>query len=441
MISRSIATRLAAMFALAALLVFALVGGALLRVLHQELDRHQLRELETKLSFATTMIGRCVTLEKWGNVRAKLDAVTPGDGSTQFYISSDDARFTYASPAAEGLAPIDHRTMRTMSQMIAGHEERPPVRLTVAIDSSRFEDTLRSFGIALLVLCGIGVAMVALLGHRIAKVGLGPLAELSMEAQALSPKNLAQRLKLAPLPRELSDLVASFNGALDKLEQAYTQLEAFNADVAHELRTPLANLVGQTQVALSKERTAPQLEEVLQSNLEELERVRTIVNDMLFLARADRGETVVDRKRTSIREEIQKTVEFLELIIDETGVSVRIAGDADASIEVSLFRRAISNLLQNAVEHSSPGAEILVEVSKQPTELRVMVANPGEVIPEQQLPRIFDRFYRLDASRRSSGANHGLGLSIVKAIATMHGGTVLAESAGGRTAVGFTIPC
>jgi two-component system heavy metal sensor histidine kinase CusS len=281
--------------------------------------------------------------------------------------------------------------------------------------------------------------LVAFLGYRIARVGLRPLEALSASAAALSPKNLGERLQLSPLPRELSDLAASFNGALDRLERAYLQLEAFNADVAHELRTPLTNLVGQTQVALSKERSNAELEDVLHSNLEELERMRAIVNDMLFLARADQGETAVNRQRASLREEIEKTVDFLELIIDEAGVSVRVAGDAKASIEVSLFRRAATNLLQNAVQHSPPGAEIVVEVAKEGEGARVVVANPGEAIPEQHLPRLFDRFYRVDASRKSSDTNHGLGLSIVKAIALMHGGGVFAESNGGRTSVGFTV--
>ncbi len=429
--TRSIAARLAGMFALAALAVFALVGIALSHVLHRELDRHQAGELETKVAFAKTMIGRCVTREKWDGVRAKLDAVSPADKTTQFWVSSDDARFTYGEPPGA--------SMRSLSTLIPGQDERPPVKLTVAIDPQRFEDTLRSFELSLLALFALGVVLVAVLGHRIARVGLRPIEALSREAQSLSPKNLSQRLRLVPLPGELSDLASSFNGALDRLERAYMQLEAFNADVAHELRTPLTNLVGQTQVALSKERPSGELEEVLQSNLEELERMRTIINDMLFLARADQGETAVNRQRTSLREEIEKTVDFLELILEEAGVSVRVAGDALAAIEVSLFRRAATNLLQNAVQHSAPGAEILVEVASDGEGARVAVANLGDAIPEQHLPRLFDRFYRVEASRPSNGQNHGLGLSIVKAIALMHGGGVFAESAGGRTSVGFTV--
>ncbi len=429
--TRSIAKRLAAMFALAALLVFTLVGLALSFVLDRELERQQRDELATTMAFTAQLVGRCPSLEKWPNLTDKLEALTPADGSTQFAITSDDPRFTYGSTMAA--------SMRTTSMTIASKGERPAVHVTVGVDSAQFQDTLSSFQLALVVLSALGVALVALLGHRIARLGLGPLDRLSQEARALSPKNLTQRLKLEPLPSELSDLAASFNGALDRLEGAYVQLEGFNADVAHELRTPIANMVGQTQVVLSKERSAAELEEVLQSNLEELERVRMIVNDMLFLARADQGETANHRQRASLRQEIEKTLEFLEPIIDEAQVSVRIAGDADAAIEVSLFHRAITNLIQNAVQHTSPGEEIVVEVSGQTPLLKVVVANPGAPIPEQVLPRLFDRFFRVEASRASDRANHGLGLSIVKAIALMHGGGVFASSGSGRTQVGFTV--
>jgi len=237
----------------------------------------------------------------------------------------------------------------------------------------------------------------------------------------------------------LSNLGASFNGALDRLESAYQQLEVFNADVTHELRTPLANLIGQTQVALSRERSAEQLVEVLQSNLEELERLRAIVNDMLFLTRADQGERASRLASVSIAEEVNKTVEFLDFIMDEADVTVRVQGDASAQIEISLFRRAVTNLLHNAIQHSKAKAEIVVDVTDDQSEVRIAVSNPGEEIPKEHLPRLFDRFYRVDSARSNSTESHGLGLSIVKAIAQMHNGSVFASSRNGVTVVGFSV--
>jgi two-component system heavy metal sensor histidine kinase CusS len=317
--------------------------------------------------------------------------------------------------------------------------ERPEVRIVVGIDSTRFHQTQRAFLVALLVLSGLGVVIVAGLGYWIAKMGLGPLSRLSEEARQISPRNLSQRLVPASCPDELTNLVAGFNGALDRLEAAYKQLEAFNADVAHELRTPLTNMIGQTQVALSKERSAEQHRDVLQSNLEELDRLRTIVNDMLFLARADQGVTASDPVPSSLAAEVDKAADFLEFVLDDAGVTLRVEGDARAAIDPSLFGRAITNLLQNAVQHSEPGAGLVVRISQEGPAARVAVANPGAPIEPEHLERLFDRFYRVEACRGNSGENHGLGLSIVKAVASMHNGTVFAFSEAGVNTVGFTV--
>lgn len=288
----------------------------------------------------------------------------------------------------------------------------------------------------------IAVSLVVVLGYCIARLGLRPLKKMSFEAQSLNAKTLSQRLYGQLLPEELDDLAVAFNGALGRLEAAYKQLEAFNADVAHELRTPLTNLIGETQVALSRPRTVAELQEVLQSNLEGLERLRSIVNDMLFLARADQGEAATGRVQSSVAAEVGKTIEFLELILDETHETIRVDGDttAQAMIETSLFRRAMANLLQNAIEHSRSGAQIRVIIERQPARVRIGVANPGDPIGPAHLPRLFDRFYRVDGARyNGQRQGHGLGLAIVKAVATMHGGEVFAFCEGGITTIGFSV--
>jgi len=244
---------------------------------------------------------------------------------------------------------------------------------------------------------------------------------------------------VANLPAELSDLAQSFNGALDRLEATYKQLESFNADVTHELRTPLTNLIGQTQVALSRQRSAAQLVEVLHSNLEDLERLRGIVNDMLFLARADQGERPQHLLPTSLAAEVEKSAEFLDFLMEEAGVRLRVLGDAKAPIERSLFRRAVTNLLHNAIRHSAAGSEIVVDVSGDAGQAHVLVSNRGPEIPSEHLGRLFDRFYRVDMARTNSDESHGLGLAIVKAVAAMHAGDVFASSGGGVTTVGFSV--
>ncbi len=448
----SIARRLSLMFAAVAVLIFTLVGVALDRVLRTELERQQLNELITKFHLGEQLIEHCENASKWDFVQARLAGLTPGDESTQFWALSADPRFRFGDveefaalhpDVPDGFSQLEsdaHREpLRSFARTIAAAGERPDVRFIVAIDVSPYLRTQRTFAVALALISALGVALAAMLGHWVARLGLAPLDRLSREAQSLSPQNLAQRLELVPLPRELSELAASFNGALDRLERAYVHLQAFSADVAHELRTPLTNLIGQTEVALAKRRTPQELEDVLQSNLEELDRLRAIINDMLFLARADQGAQAETRAQVSLAEEVGKAVEFMDVVLDEAGMQVHVEGDVRASIETSLFRRAITNLLQNAVQYSQRGAEIRVRIAPQGDGVRIAVANPGAPIAPEYVGRIFERFFRVDPSRGSGGANHGLGLAIVKAVATMHGGTVFAESRDGINTIGFTV--
>jgi two-component system heavy metal sensor histidine kinase CusS len=453
----SITARLVVMFALAALVTFSLIGAALYNVLERELIRHQDDELNTHLQNTRYSIERIGDPERWLRVQAKLDTLTPADQRVRFWVLGDDPRFQYGKgldeleridQSADGRGTIslpEHgRRYRTLAMRLEPLGERPAVRLIVGVDVAPFEQTLHAFLIALVLLSLSAVALVMLLGYWIARVGLRPLQQLSGEAQALRPNALSQRLQGMRLPVELSDLANAFNGALDRLEAAYQQLEAFNADVAHELRTPLANLIGGTQVALARPRGAAELRDALQSNLEEIERLRSIVNDMLFLARADQGEAAVGLDEVVVAQEVEKTIEFFEFVLDESGTTVGIEGEAQAraTINVALFRRALSNLLQNAIEHSVPGSRLAVGIARQADAVWISVSNPGATIAAAHLPRLFDRFYRVDASRHDDGTHrgHGLGLAIVKAVANMHGGAVSAISADGMTTVAFSVP-
>jgi two-component system heavy metal sensor histidine kinase CusS len=448
----SIAARLAAMFALAALLVFSLLGWAIDGELRAALMRQQQTQLDTRFQDISYVVQSRRDAQQWDRLHAKLDALTPPDHSTRYWILSDDPQIRYGAALAEitgfsdgANSPGELRIggqpepLLIRSAYFAATPYHAALRVIVAMDPASTLRTLHAFRSVLAAGAAGGVLLMALIGYLIVRWGLLPLERLSREARTLSPSALSQRLAVAPLPDELSDLAQSFNGALDRLEAAWQQLESFNADVTHELRTPLTNLIGQTQVALARERSAEHLEEVLQSNLEELERLRTIVNDMLFLARADQGERPHQLRPCSLATEVKKTVEFLDLLLEDARVRVRVEGDAQAPIDRSLFGRAVTNLLHNAIRHTAPEAEIVVEVAAAQGQARVTVSNPGMAIAPEHLSRLFDRFYRVDPSRSHSDENHGLGLAIVKAVAAMHAGSVSAASRGGITAVGFSV--
>lgn len=448
----SIAVRLALLFAVVTIVAFCLFALVLNAVMKSELERHQFEQIQSRTEDMRYMLMHSRPPGIAKRAKEKIEALSPSDGRARYWMWSEDPEFRYgnglqkvldltAPPAGMVNLELEDRHLRVVRHELPATEARPAVTLVVGVDTQPFTKTAHSFRVALLLITGIGVVLVSALGYWVAKVGLAPVLRLSQDAREVGPSNRAQRLQLPSLPLELAELGASFNAALDRLEDAYHRLATFNDDVAHELRTPLGNLIGQTQVALTRERDASQLQGILQSNLEELERLRVIVSDMLFLARADQGERANRLAPVSIAQEVQKTAEFLEMLFDEANLSVKIVGDQMACIETSLFRRALTNLLQNAIQYANAGTTITANISADSCHARVAISNYGEVLLPGHIDRIFDRFYRADSSRTNfpEHAGHGLGLAIVKAIATMHDGTVFAASEGDLTTVGFTV--
>ncbi|MDR0458242.1 MAG: heavy metal sensor histidine kinase, partial [Burkholderiaceae bacterium] len=431
------------------------LGAALHHVLRHELVRHQHEEVQGRMEDVRYMLehGRSPQLAQF--VRQKIDAISAADSHAHFWMWSADPAYRYGQGAEQiarlfqqpgengqmldlAVGPLG-RAMAVLGVALPANAVRPALVLMVGSSAFSFTRTLHIFELSLLLFIVAGAALIAALGYWIARVGLQPLMRMSLDAQSIGPDNRQQRLALPPLPRELLHLGQSFNAALDRLAGAYRQLETLNADVAHELRTPLTNLIGQTQVTLARERQAPALREVLQSNLEELERLRAIVADMLFLARAEQGERAYQRAPASIAAEVGKTIEFFDMLLEEARMRVTVQGDADAPIQTALFRRALTNLLQNAIQHSPGGTDIQVRITREARNASVAFSNPGEPIAPEQLAHLFDRFYRIDAARRNSGESHGLGLAIVKAVATMHNGGVFARSQDGIVTVGFSV--
>ncbi|EON20235.1 histidine kinase [Cupriavidus necator] len=447
---RSIAARLAAMFGLAAALVFTVTGMVLYRVQCVELEKRQLGEIRARFDLAGTKAAGLGTEKQWEHFAAMLRTLTPADHSVRYFVESTDPRFDYGepfpreadtSPRAPDVWAVefgDHRFLM-LKRRIPALNDRPEVALAVAVDQAAFFETSRTLGIALVVSSVLGVIAVSLLGWRIAKSGLAPIERLSQHAGALDPKQL-EHLPDADLPAELGGLVHAFNGALDKLEHAYQQLSAFNADVAHELRTPLGNVIGQTQVALSRPRSTEQLEEILQSNLEDLERLSRIVIDMLFVAQSDRGALARDLVEVSVAQEVRRSADFLDMLFEEAGATLHVTGDARVRVNVSLLQRALTNLMSNALQHGRPGRPVTVTIAQSADTLTIAVRNESDRLHTIRPERLFDRFYRADAARSDSRQNHGLGLAIVKAIATMHGGSVFAQVQADAIRIGMTLP-
>ncbi len=452
MTTRSIAARLALMFGLAATVVLAVLAVSLFLFQSYELQRNQREQLSARLMLVERLAQRANDAEHWSYFREKLADFTPEDGSLYFLADSADARFRVGNgfldrasfdAHGEGFGsaslPNGQRYI-TLTHALPAMGERPAVQLMVAAGRRDVEAAEWLQAVGIVVLCVVAIGAVSGLGWWIARRGLAPVDRLSEHARRLDVRDVTLRLPANDLPTELDGLVVSLNEALTRLQRAYEQLNAFNADVAHELRTPLGNLIGETQVTLSRARTTEEMEATLQSNLEELERLRNIVNSMLFLARADRGETARDLVEVSLNEATTHAAEFMEMLMEDAGLELRIRGDARACVEQSLYARAITNLLDNALRHGAAGSAVDVDIAEGPDAVTVTVRNQAAPIPPEKLAHLFDRFYRADPSRTGSDQSHGLGLAIVKAVAQLHGGSVFAQSRGGEVAIGLRLP-
>jgi two-component system heavy metal sensor histidine kinase CusS len=293
--------------------------------------------------------------------------------------------------------------------------------LVAAVDHDMPEAFMRRFYIDLALGFIAATGLIGGLGWLIAWRAVGPLRSIAGHAQRIDPVQLQLRLPLAGLPREVAPLVHAFNQALDRVQDGYRSLENFNADIAHELRTPLQNMIGQAQVALSRPRSAEAYQEVLTSLLEEAEQLRRMASDMLFITSA--GGARLQREPIDAVQEVAAVLAFFEASAEERGLVLSHAGAVRVEAHRGLLRRALSNLVDNAVKYAAPGSTVTVRTYATESHGCVAVSNEGARILTAQLTHLFDRFSRGESHRPAAGGA-GLGLAIVRTIMQLHGGHV-----------------
>ncbi|SEL65336.1 two-component system, OmpR family, heavy metal sensor histidine kinase CusS [Roseateles sp. YR242] len=314
------------------------------------------------------------------------------------------------------------------------------LRATLLLDTRADDAFVRRLGMTLMAASLIGALLVSAGSMVLVRLALAPVRSLVDQTRRLAADTLHERLDGSDQPDELRPLVQQFNALLERLNRSYTQLKGFNADVAHELRTPLATLITATELAMRQPGVPAATLDQLGSNLEELRRMAGIVNDMLFLSHANSGAAARRQRVPSLAALARDVADYHEAAVAEAGLQLEINGDASGEVDAPLLKRALSNLLGNATRYASNGSTLQVCIdSAGGGLLRLWVANVGPPIPPEHLPRLFDRFYRADPSRTRGNDHHGLGLSIVAAIARMHGGAPFAMSAQGQTRVGLTV--
>lgn len=334
------------------------------------------------------------------------------------------------APESEGLPPSHWQSVRDSVPSPGAVPET--LQVVTALDPVHHDHFMSSFQRILWGYMTLSTMLSGLLGWWAARNGLSPLRAMKKRAQEVSSHKLDERMPVEAVPVELADLAHSLNEMLGRLQADFGRLSAFSSDLAHELRTPISNLLTQTQVTLAHHRTSEEYRNALASNSEELQRLARMVSDMLYLAKTENGLALPQPEAIQLRTELIALIDFYDALAEEKHLILVVNGQADALGDKLMVRRALSNLLSNAIRHSPEHGRVVIDLHANAQGVEVSVANEGEAIAPDVLPRLFDRFYRADTARRhpsSDGA--GLGLAITRAIMLAHGGDVSAQSSDG----------
>jgi two-component system, OmpR family, heavy metal sensor histidine kinase CusS len=311
--------------------------------------------------------------------------------------------------------------------------------LQVAQDRTSDELVERDFAVLFVVVLSSGVVASALIAVMVTRRGLRPLREMTQLVGRIGPTHLKERVASTGWPRELQPLANAFDDMLKRLDDSFTRLSQFSADLAHELRTPIANMMGEAQVALTRDRTVAEYRETIESTIGECERLARIVDNLLFVARVEAASEPIARKRFGARGAVEKIAAFYQTIADDQHVAISYSGQGQIDADPDLFERAVGNLLENALRFTPENGSIQITLSDHDADFEIAVSDNGCGIAPEHLPRVFDRFYRVESSRSSDGA--GLGLALVKSIVDLHGGSVKIESKVGHgTTITLTFP-
>ncbi len=457
----SLTLRLTLLFGVAAAMVFSGFGWFIERSIENHFRTEDVAELEAIAGTVSQTLSARGAADVPTALRQRFSDILVGHHGAALHVAGQDGRTLFASPGGPDLSTItatassDSGSLRRWSD--ADHSYRILIRrldaaanasanegvytlsIAVVIDSHlRFLDHFRR---TLWLMIASGIVVMGLMGWVAVRRGHAPLRNIVAQIHRISASELNTRLSPDTVPSELTDLAVSFNEMLERIEAAFQRLSNFSADIAHELRTPVTSLLTQTQVALSQSRGIDEYREILYSNIEEYERMAQMISDMLFLAKADNGQYELDSVDIDLAQEVQDLFEYYEPWAEELGVSLAQEGHATVPGDRPMLRRVLGNLLSNAIRHTPSGNAVRVRLDRSAGQtVSICVENPGPVIPAEHMPRLFDRFHRVDASRQRSGDGAGLGLAIAKSIVVIHGGKIEASSTETCTRFHISLP-
>jgi two-component system heavy metal sensor histidine kinase CusS len=461
----TLAFRLTAAYALAGLLLVFFVAAGLYAVLVSELEKSTDLFLADKVHVLSTLLrDRPDDME---GLSEEIELESAARQYEQFYMRLLDGRKmpVLSTPGiaeqldiAQMTRLTDARPGRTIA--MEGKNRRPfrvlrvtiPVgspatgtdTLQIAIDVSQKEALLARFRFWFWGFLSISFVIFPWIGYRIAQRGIRPVQDMATTARHISSTNLKERILPEGYLFELASLAGTFNQMLDRLEDSFERISRFSADIAHDLRTPVNNIRGEAEVALSRPRSAEEYRDVIESCLEEAVRLSDLIGDLLFLARAESPLTDLRREPVDVGELLRGIREYYEASGADGGVSITTVFGQEpviAELDRTLLQRAVGNLVSNALTHTSPGGTVELSMNTDLSTIRIVVSDTGAGIPAEALPKVFDRFFRVDSSRSQGSGGTGLGLAIVQSIAQLHGGRAeITSQIGKGTQVTLHIP-
>lgn len=315
-----------------------------------------------------------------------------------------------------------------LMQSVVNHENNAWT-VQVALDTTYQQGVITQYRMTVILVLLGGALLSILLGYFLSRRGMKRLYELTETTKKITTNSLQSRVDPQSWPAELHELVLAYNKMLDRIEASVSRLVSFSDDLAHELRSPISNLMGEAEVVLSRASSIEEYKNVIESGLEELNRINQIVENLLFLARAENPQIALEKSLLNVREEINVVCRFYQAVLDEKNIKILLEGDAALHANSVMFRRMISNLLSNAIKYSKNNSVIHFKINElDGNNVQVTIVDQGVGISPEHLPKIFQRFYRIDASRTQDTGGTGLGLAIVKSIVELHGGTISVTS-------------
>ena len=444
---RALSLRLALMFALASVLLLGALGLYLYQSLEREVAWRDDAALVGRVERMGILIGDSDSIDALRR-RPQLYANMLGnrddllwvlDGTGQPLIEINPARLAVpALPPGPGVQLADGAGAPSRLAWLHVRQDGRDLTLIAGKLLAERSQMLAAYRFKLWLALGTGALLAFLLGWAVSQRGLRPVRTLAARAAAIDVQHLHLRLDSAEQVSELRQLSDVLNQMLARLEDGFGRLSRFSEDLAHEMRTPLNNLMGQTELALRKPRSSDDYQALLASNLEEYERLARMIDNMLFLARAEQPDAAVQRESIDLHALVTQLCDYFEGMAEERGITLINAAQGMLHAEPQLLRRALANLIANALRYGAADSPVQIECTLQNQgqggdAIEISVSNQGQPIAPEHLPRLFDRFYRCDPSRAQPGDSGGLGLAIVRSILQMHGGAVRVDSGAGGT--------